>query len=88
MIPVDSLLYKICLELKNQLQFLSEKKYQVLEDNYLKVLYQIHKAMMFKNTENELFLGIIRGISETGNIIIELENETKREFGIKEISFA
>jgi len=87
-VDLDSLLDEICLELKNQLQFLSEKKYQVLEDNYLKVLYQIHKAMMFKKAENELFLGIIRGISETGNIIIELENETKKEFGIKEISFA
>ncbi|WP_445749490.1 biotin--[acetyl-CoA-carboxylase] ligase [Polaribacter sp.] len=87
-VDLDSLLDEICLELKNQLQFLSKKKYQVLEDNYLKVLYQIHKAMMFKNAENELFLGIIRGISETGNIIIELENETKKEFGIKEISFA
>ena len=87
-VDLDSLLDEICLELKNQLQILSEKKYQVLEDNYLKVLYQIHKAMMFKKAENELFLGIIRGISETGNIIIELENETKKEFGIKEISFA
>ncbi|PQJ73852.1 biotin--[acetyl-CoA-carboxylase] ligase [Polaribacter gangjinensis] len=87
-VELDNLLKDICFELQNQLLILSEKKYQMLEDNYLKVLYQIHKAMMFKNTENELFLGIIRGISETGNIIIELENETKREFGIKEISFA
>ena len=59
-----------------------------MEDSYLKVLYQIHKAMMFKDTDNQLFLGIIRGISESGNIMIELENETFKEFGVKEISFA
>ena len=43
---------------------------------------------MFKDTDNQLFLGIIRGISESGNIMIELENETFKEFGVKEISFA
>lgn len=85
---LESLLDEICVELKNQLQLLSEEKYQLLEDNYLNALYQIHKPMMFKDAENVLFLGIIRGISETGNIIIELENENIKEFGIKEISFA
>ena len=72
----------------SQLQLLSEKKYQFLEDSYVKVLFQIDKPMMFKDTENQLFLGIIRGISETGNIIIELENDNLKEFGVKEISFA
>jgi BirA family transcriptional regulator, biotin operon repressor / biotin---[acetyl-CoA-carboxylase] ligase len=87
-VDLDILLHEICLELKNHLQLLSEKKYELLEDSYLKVLYQIHKAMMFKDTDNQLFLGIIRGISESGNIMIELENETFKEFGVKEISFA
>ena len=85
---LESLLDEICVELKNQLQLLSEEKYQLLEGNYLNALYQIHKPMMFKDSENVLFVGIIRGISETGNIIIELENENIKEFGIKEISFA
>jgi len=87
-IDLDNLLDEICLELKNQLLLLSEKKYQFLEDSYVKVLFQIDKPMMFKDTENQLFLGIIRGISETGNIIIELENDNLKEFGVKEISFA
>ena len=87
-IDLDNLLDEICLELKSQLQLLSEKKYQFLEDSYVKVLFQIDKPMMFKDTENQLFLGIIRGISETGNIIIELENDNLKEFGVKEISFA
>jgi BirA family biotin operon repressor/biotin-[acetyl-CoA-carboxylase] ligase len=59
-----------------------------LEENYLNALFQIHKPLMFKDTENQLFLGIIRGISEIGNIIIEQENGVLKEFGVKEISIA
>lgn len=85
---LDDLLNEICFELKNQLQLLFQKKYPFLEEKYLKVLFQKDKPMMFKDSKNNLFLGIIRGISETGNITIELENETLKEFGVKEISFA
>lgn len=85
---LDSLLIEICEQLKKCIQLLKEKKYQVLEEKYLKVLYQIHKPMMFKNTEQQVFMGIIIGVSDSGNIIIELENESLKEFGIKEISFA
>ncbi len=85
---LDILLNEISLELKNHLQFLSKKNYQLLENNYLKELFQIHKIKMFRDTENQLFVGIIRGISEVGNIMIEQENGNFKEFGVKEISFA
>lgn len=85
---LENLLIEICEELKRYIQLLVEKKYIFLEENYTKVLFQIHKPAMFKNTQNQLFLGIIRGISESGNIIIEQENEILKEFSVKEISFA
>jgi len=43
---------------------------------------------MFKNHEQNKFMGIIRGISHSGNILIEIDDEIIKEFGLKEISFA
>lgn len=43
---------------------------------------------MFKNAQNVLFMGKILGISQSGKLQIELEDETIKEFGLKEVSFA
>jgi BirA family biotin operon repressor/biotin-[acetyl-CoA-carboxylase] ligase len=42
---------------------------------------------MFKDSYDVLFMGIIRGVSKDGKLQVELEDETFKEFGIKEISF-
>ena len=43
---------------------------------------------MFKDNQNILFMGKIIGVAENGKLQIELENETVKEFGLKEVSFA
>jgi BirA family biotin operon repressor/biotin-[acetyl-CoA-carboxylase] ligase len=43
---------------------------------------------MFKNSKDVLFMGMITGISSTGNLQVELADETTKEFSIKEISIA
>lgn len=43
---------------------------------------------MFKNSEDVLFMGKILGISDSGNLLIELEDDIIKEFGIKEVSLA
>ena len=58
-----------------------------LEANYLQVLYKIGVPSMFKDTKGDLFLGIITGISKYGNLIIQLEDDSFKEFGLKEVSF-
>jgi BirA family biotin operon repressor/biotin-[acetyl-CoA-carboxylase] ligase len=42
---------------------------------------------MFKDRNDVLFMGKIIGVSLYGNLQVELDNETIKEFGIKEISF-
>ena len=42
---------------------------------------------MFKDSNDIVFMGIIRGISKDGKLQVELEDEIFKEFGIKEISF-
>jgi BirA family biotin operon repressor/biotin-[acetyl-CoA-carboxylase] ligase len=43
---------------------------------------------MFKDSAGILFMGIIYGISNEGKLQVKLEDNSIKEFGIKEISFA
>lgn len=85
---LDALLLKLIEKIKDKIQLLASKKYDTLENDYLKVLYKKNIPTMFKNSNDVLFMGIITGISASGNLLVELEDETIKEFGIKEISLA
>lgn len=85
---LDALLIKIMQQVKAQIDLLSDKKYAYLETHYLHVLYKKNIPTMFKDCNDVLFMGKIIGISALGNLLIELENETVREFRIKEVSLA
>lgn len=82
------LLLKDALEqLKKYIGFLEAKKFDLLEKQYLKNLYKKEVPAMFKNTDNTLFMGIIKGVSTNGSLQVALENSTVKEFKIKEITF-
>ena len=85
---LDVLLENILKNLKEYFNLLEKKEYNLLEEAYLKVLYKKNVPTMFKNSQNILFMGKIIGVSKSGNLQIELENETIQEFGLKEVSFA
>ena len=85
---IDELLLKLIEKIKGKIQLLASKKYDVLENEYLQVLYKKNIPTMFKDSSDVLFMGIISGISASGNLLVELEDETIKEFGIKEISLA
>ena len=42
---------------------------------------------MFKSGDDKEFLGKIIGTSLMGNLIVELEDKSQKEFGLKEIKF-
>ena len=84
---LDALLLEITGNLKDNITLLNDKKYDVLEQNYLAVLYKKNIPAMFKDANNQSFLGKIIGISKTGELQIQLEDETVKNFGIKEVSF-
>ena len=85
---LEALLVKLVKKIKLRAALLSEKKYEQLEDEYLSVLYKKNVPTMFKDSYNVLFMGKITGISSTGNLLVELEDDSIKEFGIKEISLA
>ena len=84
---LDFLMNSLLEIFKEKIEILKAKEYSLLEREYLSVLYKKNVPSMFKNNQNILFMGKIIGISDNGNIQIELDNETVKDFGLKEISF-
>ena len=69
-----------CVELKN---------FNQIYNRYHQALYNKGIPTAFLNQKtNQLFMGIINGVSSKGNLQIQLEDNSICEFGLKEISFA
>lgn len=87
-ISLDDLLKLILDKLKQNISLLEKEDFGLLEQKYLENLYKKDIPSMFKNTEGELFMGKIIGVSQEGKLQVELVNETIKEFDLKEVSFA
>jgi BirA family transcriptional regulator, biotin operon repressor / biotin---[acetyl-CoA-carboxylase] ligase len=85
---LDSVLEEILKEIKKNITLLIANEFTILENDYLKNLYNIGKIATFRDQNNMLFNGIIVGISKDGLLQIKVEDDIVREFGIKEVSFA
>ena len=83
---LNLLLHEILAELKTNVKLLESKDFHLLEKQYLNVLYKKNIPTMFKTSKDEIFMGIISGISDQGNLQIQLEDDSVKEFGIKEVS--
>ena len=84
---LDLLLLEIIENLKKTIHLLSLNEYLQLETDYLNALYKKNIPAMFKDKNGLLFMGKIIGVSSYGSLQVELEDETIKEFGVKEISF-
>ncbi|MGJ8744756.1 biotin--[acetyl-CoA-carboxylase] ligase [Polaribacter sp.] len=84
---LDTLLHSLIEKIKEKINLLNFSKFKELEAQYLQVLYKIGVPTMFKDIKGNLFLGIITEISKHGNLIIQLEDDSYKEFGIKEVGF-
>ncbi|QNM84145.1 biotin--[acetyl-CoA-carboxylase] ligase [Polaribacter pectinis] len=85
---LDFLLKKIISKIEEKVQLLNSEKFDDLEQGYLKFLFKKNTTTMFKDSNGNLFMGIISGISKDGKLQVTLEDDLIKEFGIKEISFA
>ncbi len=69
---LDVLLNEILIELQKNIKVLESKDYHLLEKQYLDVLYKKNIPTMFKNSKDEIFMGMISGVSIDGNLQIQL----------------
>jgi len=80
----DQLLNLIVDNLKQTLSVLSSNP-EILWDQYAENLFKIGVPMPFKGGENKNFMGIIKGVSTSGKLQVQLENDAVAEYNIKEV---
>ncbi|MGB0891197.1 MAG: biotin--[acetyl-CoA-carboxylase] ligase [Flavobacteriaceae bacterium] len=85
---IDEVLRVLIQNLKKNIKQFEMRNFLDLEKRYLKTLYKKNIPTMFKTSKNVLFMGMIIGVSTSGKLQIQLEDDSVKEFGIKEVSFA
>lgn len=81
------LLKKLIEEIIAQVELIIGKQFKLLKQSYESVLYKKDEPAMFKNVLNENFMGKILGITEQGNLVVELDNDRIETYDLKEIQF-
>ena len=80
----DFLSEAILNEIKKNIALILDKKVAALWEYYHLNLFKINKTMPFETAAGEHFLGIIKGVSDSGKLQI-LKSDSLFEFGNKEI---
>ena len=77
-------LESIVTNLKRNVAALLYKNTNDIWDRYHKKLFKKGMPMPFEK-EGKKFMGIIQGVTKSGNLILLLDNDKVKEYGIKEI---
>lgn len=80
----DELLTKIIDKLKMYFKLYSENGSGFLNSEYESYLFRKDKPSTFSSHDNSLFTGIIRGVSDSGKLCVQIEDFNK-EFDLKEL---
>jgi len=83
---IDEILFEIINDIKFYYKLLENGKQLELCKQYKNSLYRINKPSMFLLANKKLVSGYIMGVNELGMLIIQMEDDVERTFGIKEIS--
>ncbi len=83
---LDKLLLQIVASIKEKVKLIDSKNWELIDNKYLKNLYKNQIPAMFKDTTNN-FMGKIVGVSKIGKLLVEQENNSIKEYDLKEISF-
>ncbi|WP_026715517.1 biotin--[acetyl-CoA-carboxylase] ligase [Flavobacterium daejeonense] len=80
----EEILHLIVQELETNLELIKSSA-TTLWDNYMSLLFKRGLPMPFKTQDEKNFMGIIKGVSAAGKLIVLLEDDHLVEYGLKEI---
>ena len=83
---LDELLDSVISQMRHYFSLLKNKKYEVLLSKYENLLFRKGKASTFRDTNGDLFTGIIQGVTQYGSLKILLEDNISKEFDLKQVS--
>ncbi len=82
---LDEVLQIVFEEVLKELLSVENSETLSVKKKYEADLFRIDRVSVFENSEGYQFNGIIRGITNTGKLKVEIENETIQVYGLKEI---
>lgn len=86
---LDEILQNLVEKIRIKIGDLEHQKFELVHQNYLDHLYKKEVPMAFKDERNQLFfMGMIKTVSPSGRLRVQLEDDSIVEFGLKEISIA
>jgi len=80
----EELLHQLIKNMQHYFNILSEKGAAIFNDEYESYLFRKNKPSTFMLPDKSLLTGIIRGVTESGKLQIQLEDATK-EYNLKEL---
>lgn len=84
-IDLDELLKSLLETMNETFAMLNASSGNALLAKYKSVLFRKGKPSTFRNKDDEVFMGFITDVSPEGKLIVTLEDDIKKEFGLKEI---
>ncbi|MDP2088916.1 MAG: biotin--[acetyl-CoA-carboxylase] ligase [Flavobacteriaceae bacterium] len=83
----DLVLNLLLINLENELSRVIQYDFEALKNEYESLLYKKGIPTMFEDHRNSKFAGIIKSVSESGKLTVEIENNGLKSFSLKEIKF-
>jgi BirA family biotin operon repressor/biotin-[acetyl-CoA-carboxylase] ligase len=83
---LEELLDKTLERLQFHLDSIEQKTVAQLLPAYEKMLFRKDKPSTFTDSNGERFMGFIRNVSDSGKLVIELEDQIFRSFDLKEVT--
>jgi len=81
----DEIMHEIVKRLQDNLFFISNGNSQIVWAKYHTFLFKKDVFSIFKLPDNTKFIGIIKQVLKNGKLQIMLEDDSVKEFGLKEI---
>lgn len=82
---LERVLHSISKNIMKQFDRIEAKDFEQLKSDYEDMLFRKDEVSVFEDGSGHRFNGIIKGVSKSGNLIVELENARQKEFSLKEI---
>lgn len=82
----DEVLSKVLKQIQSYFELLENKKLDKIKEEYENLLFRKDKPSTFKTSDNVIFSGIIKGVSESGMLNVWTEDEIIKTFDLKDIT--
>ena len=82
----DTILDSILNKLELNFGILYDNQFSIIKNKYENLLFNMNKSSKFKNESGDYFMGVIKGVSGQGKLIVLNEDKTLKEYDLKEIT--